>query len=96
MDTNRSLEQIHPQGESELAKTGVSNPAVFVDTYGGRVHVEWDPQASVTPLGQLPFFIDFLKTSELWEPWVNDCPLEYTSNNAPKVVDVLGTLSMTR
>lgn len=22
-----------------------------VDTFGGRVHVEWDPQSSVTPLG---------------------------------------------
>lgn len=74
MDTNKSLEQIHPQGERELVKTGASSPAVFVDTYGGRVHVEWDPQADVTPLGQLPFFIDFLKTAELWKPWVNDCP----------------------
>lgn len=94
MDTNKSLEQIHPQGEAELVKTGVSSAAVFVDTYGGRVHVEWDAQASVTPLGQLPFFVDFLKTAELWEPWVNDCPLEYTSNNAPRVVNVLGTLFM--
>ena len=30
-----------------------------VDTFGGRVHVEWDPASSVTPLGQLPFFIEF-------------------------------------
>ena len=35
------------------------NIKLAVDTYGGRVHVEWDPQASVTPLGQLPFLLSF-------------------------------------
>ena len=43
-------------GERKLSGTGDVVPSVFVDTYGGRVHVEWDPQAAVTPLGQLPFF----------------------------------------
>jgi hypothetical protein len=49
---------------------------------GERVHVEWDPHAAVTPLGQLPFFIEFLKVSGLLDAWVADCPLEYKSNNA--------------
>jgi hypothetical protein len=62
-----------------------------VETFGGRIHVEWDPQAAVTPLGQLTFFIDFLKTAELFEPWVEDCPLHYVSPNAPSKRDVLGT-----
>lgn len=92
MDTNRFLTEIHPLGERKLAEAGHPVPSVFVDTYGGRVHVEWDPQAAVTPLGQLPFFVDFLKTAELFGPWVEECPLQYTSNNAPKKVDVLGTL----
>jgi len=39
--------------------------------------VEWDSQAAVTPLGQLPFFIDFLKTADLYERWVEDCPLAW-------------------
>ena len=26
---------------------------VKVDTFGGTVHVEWDPDAAVTPLGHL-------------------------------------------
>jgi hypothetical protein len=43
-------------------------------------------------MGQLAFFIDFLKTAEVFSPWVEDCPLDYASNNAPKPVDVLGTL----
>ena len=63
-----------------------------VDTFGGRVHVEWDPASSVTPLGQLPFFIEFLKLGNLLEPWINDCPLHLTSPNAPSKRDVLGTL----
>jgi hypothetical protein len=65
---------------------------IAVDTFGGKVHVEWDPSAAVTPLGQLAFFIDFLKTGGLYEPWVDDCPLHYTSPNAPAKRDVLGTV----
>ena len=92
MDTKTLIKMGHPTGEcsSELAE--VSGGAIPVDTYGGRVHVEWDSQAAVTPLGQLPFFIDFLKTADLYERWVEDCPLAYRSNNAPKKRDVLGTL----
>jgi hypothetical protein len=67
---------------------------IVVDTFGGRVHVEWDPQAAVTPLGQLPFFIEFLKVSGLFEHFIAGCPLEYTSPNAPSVRDVLGTLML--
>lgn len=92
MDTNNFFETTHPKGEHEVVLSETEAPSLFVDTYGGRVHVEWDPQAAVTPLGQLPFFVDFLKTAELWERWVDECPLEYVSNNAPKVIDVLGTL----
>ena len=29
------------------------------------MHVEWDPTAAATPLGQLPFFIEFLKLGGL-------------------------------
>ena len=43
-------------------------------------------------MGQLPFFIDFLKTAELFEPWVTECPITYESPNAPSKRDVLGTV----
>lgn len=49
--------------------------AIALDTFGGRIHVEWDPAAAVTPLGQLPFFIEFLKVSGVFEGWMADCPL---------------------
>ena len=83
---------IHPEGEANLpAKTPLSE-AIEVETFAGRIHVEWDPTAAVTPIGQLPFFIEFLKLGYRFEPWVEECPLEYTSNNAPKKIDVLGSL----
>ena len=65
---------------------------VAVDTPGGRVHVEWDSQAPLTSMGQLVYFTQFLKTADLYDPWVEGCPLRYTSPNAPAVRDVLGTL----
>jgi hypothetical protein len=64
---------------------------VNLDSFAGPVHVEWDTGAALTPLGQLPFFIDFLKAAGLFDAFVADCPLRYTSPNAPKKRDVLGT-----
>jgi hypothetical protein len=82
----------HPQGEHAEVDPGREDAPVAALTFGGRVHVEWDPQAPVTPLGQLPFFIEYLRLGGLFDPWVADCPLAYTSPNAPKVRDVLGTV----
>ena len=65
-----------------------------VDTGGGRMQVEWDPQAPVTPMGQLVFFSQFLAAGGLFADWVRECPLKYESPNAPKVVDVLGTIAL--
>ena len=36
-----------------------------VETFGGLIHVEWDPQAAVTALGGLPFFVEYLKQGAL-------------------------------
>jgi hypothetical protein len=81
----------HPAGETETGALVAFAGPVPVDTFGGRVHVEWDPQAAVTPLGQLPFFTEFLQVSGLFDPWVESCPLFLTSPNAPSKRDVLGT-----
>lgn len=43
-------------------------------------------------MGQLVFFAQFLQTADLYDPWIAGCPLRYTSPNAPKVRDVLGTM----
>lgn len=82
----------HPLGDSQSkALIPLADP-VTVDTFGGRIHVEWNPQAAVTPLGQLPFFIDYLHVSGLFDEWVTSCPLQWTSPNAPSKTDVLGTV----
>jgi Transposase DDE domain group 1 len=65
-----------------------------VDTFGGKVFIRWDPDASVTALGSVAYFIDFLKTNGLWERWVEDCPLHYRSPNAPPKQDILGTVML--
>jgi len=85
----------HPAGEPsqpgwELPE--VEELSAVADTFGGRVHVEWDPEAPVTPLGQLPFFVDYLKQAGLFDAWVADCPLTLSSPNAPRRRDILGTL----
>jgi hypothetical protein len=85
----------HPEGEpaqpgGELP--GVEELSAVADTFGGLVRVEWDPAAPVTPLGQLPFFVDFLKQAGLFDAWVKNCPLALSSPNAPRTRDILGTL----
>lgn len=82
----------HPSGECATVEEAGETRRLDVGTFAGRVHVEWDPEAAVTPLGQLAFFIEYLKAGGLFEPWVSDCPLTLTSPNAPKKRDVLGTL----
>ena len=87
---------VHPKGElsnaHEEQNLSTENVRFPVDTFGGRVHVEWNPQAAVTPLGQLPFFIEFLKLGGVFDAWVEECPLALHSPNAPSNRDILGTL----
>ena len=91
MTLNLALSRLHPMGDqSAVADHGLPS-GVNVDSFAGPVHVEWDAGAAMTPLGQLPFFIDFLKTAGLFDAFVADCPLQYASPNAPKKRDVLGT-----
>jgi hypothetical protein len=88
---NPSLE-VHPEGEKQNDEIESLKNKVAVDTYDGRVHIEWDHDTPVTPMGQLAFFIEFLKRTELFDHWIDSCPLKLTSPNAPKVRDILGTI----
>ena len=91
MGTNRRTDLTLPMGEQPLVAASAS---VVADTFAGRLHVEWDNSATVTPLGQLPFFIEYLKQGGLFDGWVADCPLHYTSPNAPTKRDFLGTVML--
>ena len=63
---------------------------------GGR-HARGSNSCAVGPFGdchsQCPvsFFSEFLQTTGLFKSWVDSCPLNYTSPNAPAKSDVLGT-----
>lgn len=81
-----------PKGEKSNDKIAQELRKIAVDTYGGRVHIDWDHNSNVTSMGQLAFFIEFLKRSELFDRWVSSCPLALTSPNAPQNADILGTL----
>jgi len=92
MRKEEEVVQAHPEGEVEIKRNQPAETATSLDTFAGKVHVKWAPEAAVSSLGLMPFFIEFLKTSGRFDKWVEDCPLHYTSGNAPEKRDVLGTL----
>ena len=62
-----------------------------IRTDAGTLHWDYATQTPVTLHGHLPFFAQFLSSGNLFSDWLADCPLAYSSNNAPKVADVMGT-----
>ena len=78
----------HPEGGLPSVERDAALGPVVVDTYAGPVQVEWDPDAAVTPLGHLAFFAEYLKLSGRFDALVADCPLVYSSPNAPAKRDV--------
>jgi hypothetical protein len=92
MSKEEEAVQAHPDGEVQISGDQAGESGISLDTFAGKIHVKWAPEATVSSLGLMPFFIEFLKTSGLFDKWVEDCPLHYTSGNAPEKRDVLGTL----
>ena len=92
MTNEQGLVKAHPTGEGQIEENQEPATGVALDTFAGKVQFQWAPEAGVSSLGQMPFFIEFLKTSGVFEDWVKDCPLRYTSPNAPEKQDVLGTI----
>jgi hypothetical protein len=88
----KPLNKTHRPGENSKTEIARTIDKIAVDTYGGRVFIDWDHDALVTPLGQLSFFIEFLKRTGVLDQWIDNCPLELTSPNAPTKRDVLGTI----
>jgi hypothetical protein len=91
MSKEEDIVPAHPEGEVHTANQATETDA-SLDTFAGKIHVKWAPEATVSSLGLMPYFIEFLKTSGLFDKWVEDCPLHYTSGNAPEKRNVLGTL----
>jgi len=69
---------------SEITKVRGSN---------GVYYASWSQQSeSVSSFGQFVYFEQLLSTSGLFESFVKNCPLSYSSPNAPDKRSVLGTL----
>ena len=82
---------IHPAGDQLAVDSAAAAGPTTLDTFAGPVKVEWGTASALTPLGHVPFFIEFLKVSGRFDGWVGDCPLERTSPNAAPMRNVLGT-----
>ena len=83
----------HQTGEQSLVEPAMAG-APALDTFAGPVRVEWDGETALTSLGQMPFFIEFLKTAGVFDAWVRDCPLTRKSPTAADARDVLGTIML--
>ena len=68
MISGNELVPPHPAGEQSLVEYP-DDQSVPADTFAGRVHTDWDPDAPVTPSGQMAFFIDFPKSAGLEPPY---------------------------
>ena len=91
MSDHSALPSCHLRGEQLPVEAVPPAGRQTLDTFAGPVRVEWDGSSPLTPLGQIVYFAEFLKVSGRFEAAVDDCPLVYTSPNAPKVRDVVGT-----
>jgi hypothetical protein len=92
MPKEEEVAEVHPEGELQISGNQPPEAEGSLDTFAGKVRVKWVPEAAVSGLGLMVFFIEFLKTSGLFDKFVEDCPLSYNSANAPEKRDVLGTL----
>ncbi|HEV2040174.1 MAG TPA: hypothetical protein VGT81_09035 [Casimicrobiaceae bacterium] len=63
------LPRFHLAGDQPPVEESGPPQGVSLDSFAGPVHVEWDTGAALTPLGQLPFFIDFLKAACSMRSW---------------------------
>src|SRR5271170_6954910 len=83
MDKKRGGLPALPTGEQPVVERMSAGPVV-ADTFAGRIHVEWDNTHGDAA--------QYLKQGGLFDGFVADCPLHYTSPNAPTKRDVLGTV----
>jgi hypothetical protein len=82
---------IHPAGEHPGEPLDYPAPH-RVETLGGPMQVHWEEDPGISPHGMLTYFLEFLQISGIWEEFVEQCPLHYTSPNAPTKAEILGTV----
>ncbi len=63
---SKALASNHPGGEDEQA--GLQRSVGAVDAFDGKVGSLWDGEEAVTTFGQMPYFVELLKTSDCSTP----------------------------
>jgi hypothetical protein len=91
MSEANESQAIHPAGEQEGAPLDYPAPH-RVETMGGPMQVQWEEDPGISPHGMLTYFLEFLQISGIWSDFVEQCPLAYTSPNAPTKAEILGTI----
>ena len=91
MNGHQEEDLLHPLGEDTESVDSCPAPQK-IETFGGMIEVQWEEDAGVNMHGGMAFFIEFLKLSGIWEKFVEECPLKYTSPNAPTQSEILGTI----
>jgi hypothetical protein len=90
LQSDSSRIEIHPNGDSPVqSEEGASEP-IGVDTFGGRIHIQCDPEAAATPFGQLGFFVQFLD-SRFISPVRAGLPAAVHQSQRSVQMDILGT-----
>lgn len=89
MNDTKTETELQLPGPDELAR--LKDGTVDIPAFGGRLGVEWDPDARVTSAGGLAHFAAFLKSSELFDELCEDFPINYVSNNSCSKRDIVGS-----
>ena len=91
MDDREAKGGVHPKGEGKM-NWETYPPPRRLETIGGGVEVRWEEDLGVSMHGGLAYFIEFLNVSGIWKRFVAECPLKYSSPNAPTNSEILGTI----
>ena len=84
MGQDRERLPAHPAGEQPLIEQAAHSTATIVDSWAGPVRVEWDDTAALTPHGQMPFFIDYLKVAGVFDSLVADLSAHLSEPERPE------------
>ena len=76
---------------SFIKEESENDPSLILDSYDGKIALDWEDDSPVTPYGNLSFFIEYLKVSGLFDALVSDSPIAITGNRSSKPRDLIGT-----
>ena len=91
MSEAKDREALHRLGEQTGEAVDYPGPH-RVETLGGPMQVSWEEDPGISPHGMLTYFVEFLHLSGIWAEFVEQCPLRYSSPNAPAKAEILGTI----